>query len=319
MATASTNTTLSNASNAAFQAWVNEVYTALVTNCGLTQTADTGQMAVPCTTAVPAANTIAGYYMFAFNDPLQATAPCFFKLEFGLNTNSGAGFIITMGTSTSGTGTVTGTVGTRVAVASGATIAGAGVTNYVSRYMYNNVYGACGMSFKIGSQSGGSANAAMGGFYFMRSVNNAGAATGTSMMLFTSSTSITYGGSSNPTLQGISYVPSATAFGPINPSYVTWTGGFSVPALAPSQTVTGTTGQVFPIFQYAPTATTPPYGITNQAAMGCIGEWPLGTSGPITILGSTSLTYMSVGNFTGGPQYSSITPNSSYSFLMLWQ
>lgn len=65
---------VSNSSNANFQAWVNEVYTGLNT-VGLRQlpaAMDSGQMAVPCVTAVPgAANTTAGYYAFAFTDPLS--------------------------------------------------------------------------------------------------------------------------------------------------------------------------------------------------------------------------------------------------------
>ena len=72
MTTASTSAVLSNASNAAFQTWVNEVYTNLVTTCGLSQlpaAMDSGQMAVPCATAVPiASSTMAGYYMLLFND-----------------------------------------------------------------------------------------------------------------------------------------------------------------------------------------------------------------------------------------------------------
>lgn len=74
MTTASTSATIAQTSNATFQAWVQEVYTNLVTNCGLSQLSallDTGQMAVPCVTAVPVgATTSAGYYVFTFNDTL---------------------------------------------------------------------------------------------------------------------------------------------------------------------------------------------------------------------------------------------------------
>lgn len=68
--TASTSTAISNASNATFQAWVNEIYTQLVTTCGLSHTLDTGQMAIPCVSARPAINTSAGFYNFRFTDPL---------------------------------------------------------------------------------------------------------------------------------------------------------------------------------------------------------------------------------------------------------
>ena len=74
MTTASTLAVVSNANSTGFQAWVQEIYTNLVTNCGLVQMSasmDSGQMAVPCATALPGAgSTSAGYYMFLFNDPL---------------------------------------------------------------------------------------------------------------------------------------------------------------------------------------------------------------------------------------------------------
>ena len=74
MATSSTLSTLANTSTATFDAWVNEVYTALVTNCGLTHisaTMDTGQMSVPSTQNWNnTTQTSFGYYMFTFNDAL---------------------------------------------------------------------------------------------------------------------------------------------------------------------------------------------------------------------------------------------------------
>lgn len=73
MTTASTGTVIAQTSNATFQAWVNEIYTNLVTNCGLTRISasmDSGQMAVPCVSARPAVSVAAGYYMLTFNDAL---------------------------------------------------------------------------------------------------------------------------------------------------------------------------------------------------------------------------------------------------------
>lgn len=75
---ASTSAVIAQTSNATFQAWVQEVYTNLVTICGLSQMSalmDTGQMAVPCASAVPGgANAQAGYYIFLHNDPLAKGA-----------------------------------------------------------------------------------------------------------------------------------------------------------------------------------------------------------------------------------------------------
>ncbi len=74
MATSSTLSTLAHTSTAIFDAWVNEIYTALVTNCGLTHisaTMDTSQMAVPCVSNWnnTTQNSL-GYYLFTFNDAL---------------------------------------------------------------------------------------------------------------------------------------------------------------------------------------------------------------------------------------------------------
>jgi hypothetical protein len=75
MAVSSQVAIFSQANSAAFQAWVQEIYTNLVTNCGLSQLSasmDSGQMAVPCATALPGgATTSAGYYMFRFSDSLS--------------------------------------------------------------------------------------------------------------------------------------------------------------------------------------------------------------------------------------------------------
>lgn len=76
MATFTSAAILSNSSTTNFNAWINEIYTGLVTNCGLRQlpaAMDSGQLAVPVSgVAVPAINTSAGYYMFSFTDPLAA-------------------------------------------------------------------------------------------------------------------------------------------------------------------------------------------------------------------------------------------------------
>jgi hypothetical protein len=75
MTTASVSSVIANASSANFQAWVQEIYTNLVTNCGLCQLPagmDSGQMAVPCATAwANTTQTSLGYYQFSFNDTLS--------------------------------------------------------------------------------------------------------------------------------------------------------------------------------------------------------------------------------------------------------
>lgn len=71
MTTSSTSAVLSQAATANFQAWVQEIYTNLVTNCGLVQTQDSGQAAVPFAGALPAGTGVGnatGHYLFTFSD-----------------------------------------------------------------------------------------------------------------------------------------------------------------------------------------------------------------------------------------------------------
>jgi hypothetical protein len=75
MTTYSSTSIIIQANNANFNTWVNEIYTGMVTQCGLPQLPagmDSGQFAVPAAFAgVLATSTAAGYYMFAFNDTLS--------------------------------------------------------------------------------------------------------------------------------------------------------------------------------------------------------------------------------------------------------
>jgi hypothetical protein len=98
MTTYSTNTVAACTTSAQFQALVNEIQNALVSQCGLAQLSnlmDTGQMAVPSTTAIAgAANTSQGYYVFAFNDALSlgplVTGTALLSLQAGTGYNGGA-------------------------------------------------------------------------------------------------------------------------------------------------------------------------------------------------------------------------------------
>lgn len=321
MATASTNTTIAHNSTATFDTWINEIYTGLVTSCGLVQTADTGQMAVPSTAVYTAtANTAVGYYVFQFNDTLQATSPVFFKLEFGTaNSPNSPGMWITIGTSTNGAGTITGNVGTRVMVTSN-TAPVSTITNYAARFVYNTTYGVCGLSWKI--QGGGAGtNASLGGFYIHRSVSTAGAATATSVHMLTNSSSFVGGSTGNQTYYQIVDYSTGTVFGPAAGALATsWqTNWMWVPFLS-LQTIQGTVGQIFPCVQYAPTASTPPFGITNLIAGCLLTEIPIGGTITATVLGSTSLTYMNVSSFTGCTYIGNNNAGAStYGVLFLWQ
>jgi hypothetical protein len=324
MTTASTNTVIDNTSNAGFQAWVNEIYTNLVTNCGLTQTGDTGQMAVPCVTARPATSTVGGYYILRFNDSLQGTSPIFFKLEFGQGVANGLLLYITLGTGSNGAGTINGTTMTRVAACSTSSVPSSNVTNYVSRYCYDTVTGTCWMGFKYGGNSA-VAYGTCAGFIIYRSVDNTGAPTATSVHLVTNSGTTSGSASSAGVVQILNYVNSVAETIQANNNFtglVPFNSGATGAGSAASGTVTGGNGQVFPGFQWARTATSFGLGLTNAHAACAANDISLGSTTTVTILGSTSITYMSAGNPFGGNGtfgYLFQLGASNYSMLCVWQ
>lgn len=105
-----------------FRDFITAVRTAF-TDLGWVRTSDTGQID-PTTAVKPAATSqIVGYDIMRFGDALHATAPFFLKIDYG----SASGSLsfnqlgLQIGTGTNGAGTLTGNVGTRLTVGSGAT------------------------------------------------------------------------------------------------------------------------------------------------------------------------------------------------------
>jgi hypothetical protein len=110
---ATTAITPTNSSDANFRAWGSAV-SAKLASMGLVQTSDTGQINWATVLAPLATNTVQGYEIWRFNDTLQATAPVYFKLEYGSSTaaaNPGLWFQI--GSGSNGAGTLTGVANTR--------------------------------------------------------------------------------------------------------------------------------------------------------------------------------------------------------------
>jgi hypothetical protein len=98
----------SSITNASFQA-ICARYKAMLDGCGLVQTSDTGQLN-PATATFPGSNYgIAGYWIYRFNDTLQATAPIFIKVEPGRGDALNEPYIrISVGSATNGAGALTG-------------------------------------------------------------------------------------------------------------------------------------------------------------------------------------------------------------------
>jgi hypothetical protein len=317
MATFSTNTPISNAASANMQAWINELYTAFVTTLGLTQTGDTGQMAVPCVSALPGgANTAAGYYVFAFNDTLQASAPIYIKMECGTGTSTAVpGIFMTVGTGTNGAGTITGTVHPRSKWSCDGALAST-TNNYVSRFCYNTTQGVLWCAFKQGVNNNlVGLSTAFFGFCIYRSIDNTGAPTANATNILMPSN--TTNGSNSGYFAAIDY-PQAALITPSNQQ--NW--GY-IP-LSVTSTQVGTTAQVFPVFQYNGTATLPGWGLTNVCALTILGEISLGSTATITMVGALSATYIQVTQFfapinTTGYTSPGAYSGTTYGCILLWQ
>ena len=312
MSTTSVSATIAQTSDATFRAWVSEVLTALVTTLGMTQTADTGQINTSTVTAPGAANTSQGYAILRFNDTLQSTSPVFIKLEFGSgNAAANPQMWITVGQGSNGSGTLTGTLTTRVVTMSGSAVASTS-TSYTSRYVYNSTYGFVGVQFKLGGSGAGvgSPNQSVGGFYLMRSNDATGAATGDAVMLIANSGNTTGSGTnSGGVAQMYSYLSSAV-FGPSGSEYAKW------PWQVTTTTYSGDQ-EVVPVFMY-----TPKIQFSNYFGLCLISEVALGSTFSATIIGATALTYLSVGWPTGNNSAvagNNGTIQTAVGNYMLWQ
>lgn len=81
MTTLTTQGSFVNTTDATFRDWVARAIS-MLTTVGLVRTADTGQ--IDATTVLkPTVATMAGYAIFRFDDPMQATRPIFLRIDFG--------------------------------------------------------------------------------------------------------------------------------------------------------------------------------------------------------------------------------------------
>lgn len=317
MTTSAISATLGQATNAAFQAWVTEVVTALFTTLGVTQTTDTGQIN-PATVAAPvAANASAGYVIGRFNDTLQATSPIFFKLEFGSGSAAtDPQMYLTVGSASNGSGTITngggGAVTTRVAALSGGAPLST-VTNYTSRYVYlaTSGIGYLGVVFKIGGI--GSANTAFGAFSIKRTNDASGNATSNGVAVMTTGFSAANPGSVTTAgyLQCISFTSGSVI--PTIPSN-NWCACTASGILGLTTTIEGTTGFVTPTYTVDPVLRFSAYD-----GVALLGDFPINTTDAYAMVGSTSITFISCGFVFGGSSGFANMITNAPTFCMPWQ
>lgn len=126
-----TTTTPRSNSNAEFQAWGSQI-SAAIANTGIVKESDAnvGTQINWSTVAAPnAAGQSRGYEIYRFSDSLQATAPIYFKIEYGSGTsNTIPALWLTWGNGANASGNITGNTTTRQQLVS--TAGGTAKTSY---------------------------------------------------------------------------------------------------------------------------------------------------------------------------------------------
>ncbi len=131
MAIASFNSAPTNTTTAQFLAWAQSLSQAIQA-VGLVRTTDTGQINWGTAVAPTAPNQSVGYEIYRLNDALQATAPFFFKIEYGSGSATATPAVwITTGIGSDGAGNIT-SPSSRQQVACGSSTSTSSFQSYVS-------------------------------------------------------------------------------------------------------------------------------------------------------------------------------------------
>lgn len=285
------STVLSHASDTAFRAWATELYNELVA-AGLTQTADTGQLSTPVAASRPATNTAAGYWIFAFADSLQGTAPIYLKVEVGTGGNAAIpDVVITVGTGTNGAGTLSGVVLSRAQVVLN-TAPSSTVTPYPS--YINHAEGFFGLVFKSGANTGG-----QGYLFVCRTTDSDGdptadgyfiaAKSGGGASLARAACGLWSGFSASDSTRNWSIVPFAVTASAIGGDY-----------------------QAFKVYGVYPDAR-----VVQQLVVTIAAELTIGSeTGPVEVVDGVSNNYLATGQ--AGTACTISSAATTYNFAMLW-
>lgn len=291
-----------------FRAW-GSALSAGIQGCGLSQTADTGQINWTTVTYTATANYSSGYEIYQFTDTLQATYPIFIKIEYGTGAQTGTttgepAIWITVGEGSNGSGTLTGTLSNRTQ------IVGAGTANqiesntlpYPTYICFNGSYlGIVHKAGGLGWPGNGYVN--NGGIFMIgRGTNTSGAYVGGEIVFICS----VINNNNNPqaTIQCINTVAGTL--------YTNTTGTFTCAWFTPSSTtVNGLNFQLYPcwsIFNQVEPINWLLYGLNAE-----IGAYTTVTATPF---GSTQHTYLMTGQSSYGW---GVNASTAYSILMLWE
>lgn len=280
------STPVSNTDNAGFQAWTTEMFNAFV-SAGLVQTADTGQMAVPVVVPRPSGAGFAGYWIFRFNDTLQATAPIFIKIEPGRGgTTNSFRCRATIGTGSDGAGNITGSMGGIYFLVETSSSSANPLPTYI-----NHDEGFFGVIYKVGLTSNG-----LGFLAICRTTDDAGVPTGAGVFAV--------GKAGSTITQAI-----CGTFGAF--SAVATDSSYCCPAFPSSSSAIGSDYQAYKVYGVYPNTR-----IVPQLVAVLKSELPVGnTTGPVEIMDGVFRNYIAGGDASGGM---TISAASSYQLCMKW-
>lgn len=255
---------------------------------------------------------------FAFVGSLNASiATAVIKMEFGTGASATQPQIwVTVGTSWASNGTLgaltSGALTTRSTLGC-ANPSTSAIIQFISRYNYNNTIGYLGIAFKIGSVS---ANTTIMGLIISRSNDSSGNPTGVCLNVYTNSignTGITTGGISGA-LQSMNYAGAVINPTPSTNNSPVWYGSSGIP-MPFNVTTTLISGNAFftPCYYAAPIPT-----FTAYMGVALITEQPIGSTVPAAIIGSTPLTFLSVGQLWGATGFGGLS-SVAVTVMMLWQ
>lgn len=296
MATNFYDTILESTTDAQFRSWGLAFHNSLIA-VGLTNTADTGQIDFT-TVLIPAPGASGGYKIYRFNDALQASAPIFIRIDYGIDASGAAvpQMWVQIGTATDGAGTLTGVFSDVLRPMCKAGAIDSLVTPYITYMCYNATVGALTVAWKLGSNG---LHATGRGFLAIgRSCDSDGAPTNTGATIFT------FGVSTLADAQSLRFPSVAGAFTRHN--------NYCVQVGDTIGTVTAGAVQASICWAHYPRVE------PIQWLAGVVtDEFPRGTEFPAALVGAVPHTYIALGEQSPPPSYGvNIT---HFSFCMLYE
>lgn len=295
MATEFWSTTMDQNSDAGFRAWGSEL-SARLAAAGLVKTSDTGQINWATATRA-AANSNAGYEIWRFADTQQGTAPIFFRLDYGSGSSQNIPRIrLTVGTSTDGAGTITGTAGAvrTISASSGTTT---GVSNFPSYLCV--VDGYVGLAWKTSGSSSG--QYAWAGFAICRSCDADGVPDARGALVLYHSNS--GNPNSNSANQSFRYQATAAAYTQTAAVHTIFVPG------AVTGSAVGSDFQMYLSWMINPQVL-PAFGLAGAF----VGELALGVTANVALVGPTPRTYIQLER-----QLGITATDSNLGLCMLWE